>query len=88
MALSNEWDYTDNLYHNRNKTTTIIDTNGCLGLFADKVTGVDGCIADYCKSHTQKEAFLYNNRLFSGTERNAINVAQYEKNREYIIARY
>ena len=88
MALSKGWDYTDNLYFNRNTTRTTIDTKGCLGLFADKVMGVDGCIADYCRTHTQKEAFLYNNRLFLGTERNATNVAQYKKNREYIISRY
>jgi hypothetical protein len=59
-----------------------VQTNdGCCGIFETEHDGkVNRCIVEYAATHSRKDTFLYNNRLYLGTMMRKVHTDQYHTN--------
>lgn len=74
-------------YHlNRQDMNSRVVNNGCMALFEKRSYGlVDECIVQYSNSHSKKETYLYNNRLYFGIiNPSQANKDQYDINWKFI----
>lgn len=87
---------TDNVYVQSRMNDVLSNTpkttfnDGVMGIFQDSLDGsVNRCILQYLKTHSRNETLGYNNKLFFHiTEPTAIHKAQYNINRDWILAQF